>query len=440
MANTHSCVGCASVTHNVQIWPHRHEVLKSNSRTPSSTTVTHVCDTRSTRRIRCGPCGVGGVLGLLAVSRVDVASLVTMEVPLVEVQRVASARDTSGDAAADSSGRVTISRRRVESMLVDAYREKLSGMTDAELSRLFESEVLREFPSGSILGGGEKVGETAGETAGEAAGEAAGLDTRGWSSGSAVPAGVAEVKDVVVEGEVGASSGSRDAEAEAGTGVITSESMGTSSGVGSVVEAVVARVFGEVRDPKEVAVPVMGTGALVLGVALMYRLISTLSVGGEQKRTEGDAGGRAGSGQGPPQGVADPYTRYESMGSGEVIWQRQEGSARDNGAAAGGTSGGRGRGQPRATEIDPWRTPLPGSGTNVEDTGAVGDVGDVRDVTDVARVADVADVAEVEDDGRGDDDIRENTGSGDTGNLPTAKDVLDNAEDVKVSLLSRRKL
>ena len=82
----------------------------------------------------------------------------TGEVPLVVEQLVATAPAASGDNSTDTSGRVTISRRRVESMLVDAYREKLSGMTDAELSRLFESEVLREFPSASILGGGEAGG------------------------------------------------------------------------------------------------------------------------------------------------------------------------------------------------------------------------------------------------------------------------------------------
>ncbi len=275
-------------------------------------------------------CGVGGLFGVFgvfgvpSVSGADMASLVMMEVPLVAEQRVGTARDASGGAAAGVSGRVTISRPRVEAMLVDAYREKLSGMTDAELSGLFESEVLREFPSGSVLGGvvGERVGERAGERAEERGG--------GRAEGRA-----GDRKGVGAGAGSGASYGSGDAGAEVRPGVdggLEPFGSGTvAGGYGGAMEALVARVFGDVRDPKEVALPVMGTGALVLGVALMYRLISTLSVGAIQGQGQGRAGGeavdRTGSGREPlpplPP-VADPYTRYDSVGTGEVIWQRQE--------------------------------------------------------------------------------------------------------------------
>ena len=207
------------------------------------------------------------------------------------------------------------------------------------------------------------------------------------------------------------------------------------------MEALVARVFGDVRDPKEVALPVMGTGALVLGVALMYRLISTLSVGASQGQGQGRAGGeavdRAGSGREPlppVPPVADPYTRYDSVGSGEVIWQRQEGAASGDGGVGGGIGGGRERGRSRATEVDPWRAPLPGAGLDVEPVGgagALGASGGVDEVGEVGQVGQVGEVGEVgEVDASVDVDIRENAGSVGAGNLPIAKDVLDNAEDV----------
>ncbi len=90
------------------------------------------------------------------------------------------------------------------------------------------------------------------------------------------------------------------------------------------MEALVARVFGDVRDPKEVALPVMGTGALVWGPALMYRQLSTLSVAALPRpgRARGEAVDRAGSGREPRPPlppVADPYTRYDSAGTGEEI-------------------------------------------------------------------------------------------------------------------------
>ena len=356
------------------------------------------------KRTPCAPCRVGGLLGMMSLSGV----VTTGEVPLVVEQLVATAPAASGDNSTDTSGRVTISRRRVESMLVDAYREKLSGMTDAELSRLFESEVLREFPSASILGGGEAGGEVVGKAGGEVVGKAGGDKTREGSSGdSSVRAGVAN------GGVGGSSSGGlsvgtaaetapeMETRAEVTVGLRASERLGGEAAAGGVMEALVARVFGDVRDPKEVAVPIMGAGALVLGVALMYKLISTLSMGGGQGRAGAGEGGEVRVGEGLPPPAVDPYTRYDSVGSGEVIWQRQDGIARERGGTTGAMEG---RGQVRATEVDPWRAPLPGAAA-----GLGGDAG--------ARI-----------DEGGDEVLADRGGADD--NLPTAKDVLDNAEDL----------
>ena len=119
-----------------------------------------------------------------------------------------------------------------------------------------------------------------------------------------------------------------------------------------------------VKDPKDVVVPVMGTGALVLGVALIYKLISTLSgKTGAAEQTGGDSGNTKNTKTSvplPPPGE-DPYLMYEqSAGQGEVIWQR-----RDNVDVPRPVEGRAPVQRPPSAAEDPWRTPMNGtSGTN----------------------------------------------------------------------------
>lgn len=333
-----------------------------------------------------------------------------------------------GTSGGVEDGRVTISRRRVESMLVDAYRDKLAGMTDGEVSRLFEMEVLKAFPTGSILGKGEfdanndanmestqgrekstgdmraksdlsggRVAESssAGTTSGDAVEDETGLLLR--TSGKRTKEVTGEKNSDVVGEEGGDNNSNRlgGGRGLAGTGF--------SDGL---LGGIVSKMFGDVQDPKEVAVPLMGTGALVLGVALMYRLISTLSSGNDGGRGPGALGGDnarrdeieflgdtgdvngnvkdtgGGNGLQLPLPAEDPYTRFESIGSGEVIWQRRsepegpegpEGpeqterknrQSRQEATLSAEEDAGDNSRQLMGPEVeaDPWRTPLPGTG------------------------------------------------------------------------------
>lgn len=298
--------------------------------------------------------------------------LVALDVPLpVEavgaVQAVVEQRRGDGIASTGAgAGRVTIPRRRAESMLVDAYREKLAGMTDAEVSRLFEIEVLKEFPSGELLspGGGDRRTDRDGgdrELERERERERERGDGRRRDEPSSVSPSPAPMTATTRQQKGPQPPGETERVDETASllGMQRSDDK-TGTEAPSPSTNPITSLFGDVQDPKDVAVPVMGTGALVLGVALIYKLISTLSgrTGGEEQTAGGVAAGNTdGNGTSvplPPPGQ-DPYLMYEqSDGQGEVIWQRQgdAGDPRPLERRAPSTTA--------TTTEDPWRTPMNG--------------------------------------------------------------------------------
>ena len=320
--------------------------------------------------------------------------LLVVDVPvLVEQQQLQQQlpQDTPRDIGearaqpAASDGRVTIPRRRAESMLVDAYREKLAAMSDVEVSHLFEREVLKEFPGDVILGvrGQEALPSSTSSTA-------AGAASPSPSSGGSMPG--------VGNDETASLLRMQGREESSG---LTSKPDGNAG--------LLEKVFGGIQDPKEVAVPVMGAGALVLGVALMYKLISTLSNGGK------DGGGSMGPGseaarEGPrelsrelprelPPPEQDPYLMYDQQSkSGEVLWQRRDVQDASYARARGGERKTP-KGRDLTAEEDPWRAPMPTEGSESPSNRSVGDA----------------------------------TASSISGKPSGPKDVLDNAESVRIA-------
>jgi hypothetical protein len=153
--------------------------------------------------------------------------------------------------ASDVERTVEIPRRVAEEMLVKHYREVLEGLPDGEVARLFEEEIVSEgFQEKKVDGGGMRD----------------------------FPVDVVLGQNVLEEGE---QEEEQEVQGRVEKGDETSALLSQQSeGRAAVVhEYWDAGGFLSV-DPKDVALPVMGVGVVVIGVALMYKLISTLSSSG----------------------------------------------------------------------------------------------------------------------------------------------------------------
>jgi hypothetical protein len=236
-----------------------------------------------------------------------------------------------------SNGRVTIRRHTAEGLLVDAYRDTLSRMSDQDLSRLFETEILKDFPEDSIL-----LKSSSGSVSGSGLLEAKRKDAVGEPTTS---------PEMLLQSSENETPSLPPQQKRAEEG----DEQGSTPGKPIVDENLISRLLANVQDPKDIAVPVMGTGVLVLGVAAMYKLISSLSNVGDkdaQKIDDGE-GGLPGTAvkQGLPPPAEDPYTMYEQTSQpGGIIWQRREETSATGVDA----------------QEDPWRVPLDGSGNNDE--------------------------------------------------------------------------
>jgi len=230
---------------------------------------------------------------------------------------------------------VTIPRRIAETALIDEYKDMLREMSDEDIARLFEEEilmkrphvaptqqVLKEFPTENVLGKSLEKEERI-------------------VSPSSVPLPMEDADETALLLQGG-------------------DDKKDDSMVPQIHDAILNRIFeggllGMQGRSKDLAAPIMGTGALVVGVALMYTLISTLSGGrGEERSTPEEAP--------PPQlekqfdPSTDPYTMYNTAaGAGEIIWQRQE---EDGNTVK----------QKVLIDEDPWRTPMSDANTQQLDT------------------------------------------------------------------------
>lgn len=229
---------------------------------------------------------------------------------------------------------VTIPRRIAENALIEEYREKLRGMSDEDIARLFEEDilvmrsnvntvrqVLKEFPAEEVLRPSNSPKEQEEQKL----------------SSSSTPFPIEDMDETALLLQGG--DDDHAAVADADTSL-------------QRVQELFGRIFdnglvGISGTSKDLAVPIMGTGALVLGVALMYALISTLSnVKGDESSAPEEAS--TDLEEQPFDPSSDPYTMYNgTVGTGEVIWQRKE----EDGESA--------RQQPqRDLDEDPWRTPM----------------------------------------------------------------------------------
>eukprot|EP00889_Picochlorum_renovo_P001930 jgi/Picre1/28960/NNA_004354.t1 len=222
---------------------------------------------------------------------------------------------------------VPIPRWVAEKMLVERYRDMLSTMSDEDVAKLFEQQGvgLKEFPQGLV---GNNDTTTTNDD-----------DVQRSSNNSNIEEKKSNM--VVVE--------SRDAGA--------SPSPASSESVrGGEEEDETAHSLLQNVDSKNVALIAMGTGGLVLGTALMYMLISTLSGSaastksssesfpGKMESEKKEDAGEQRNGEEPASIPPDPYTMYTTAttggspdSEGGVIWERKE--------------------KPPATQ-DLWRVPM----------------------------------------------------------------------------------
>ena len=221
--------------------------------------------------------------------------------------------------ATDVERTVEIPRRVAEEMLVKHYKEVLEGLPDGEVARLFEEEIVSEGLEDKKVDGRGAVKDFP-------------VDGRGVMKD--FPVDVLGQK-VVEEQEGGLEKGDE-------TSRLLSQQ---SEGQGAVVpEYWDAGGFLSV-DPKDVALPVMGVGVVVIGVALMYKLISTLSSSGNgstpvksavDKAALDPHGGDARNVVLGGQSGGDPNPAVHAQGEnagkggappsspGGILWQRKE--------------------------------------------------------------------------------------------------------------------
>lgn len=225
---------------------------------------------------------------------------------------------------------VTIPRRIAENALVSMYKKALRGMSDEEISRLFEEEIvvtranadlgdigmenaMRDFPTEDILESSIEIQKQE--------------DVGSESTSTRAPGTSYKVDDTDIQDET-----AQLLQNTGEKGPDMDQNDGQSQNYFEVIFNTIMKdrlVAG--KDPKELAVPIMGTGALVLGVALMYKLISTISVGDTQESTM-PSSSLSKDGMETPKRLEDtfdrendPYTLYNTAaGTGGVIWERKE--------------------------------------------------------------------------------------------------------------------
>ena len=228
---------------------------------------------------------------------------------------------------------VAIPRRIAEAALVDDYKESLRGMSDEDIAKLFEEEilikrsqvssaqqVLKEFPSSDVLDDSPVKEERLNSS------PSTSLSIENTDETALLLQGGEDVDDNSMAPQY------------------------TNAVLNTLFEKGLRGIQGRAKD---LAVPIMGSGALVLGVALMYTLISTLSGGKGDLRSEPE---EAPPEQGQPgyDPSTDPYTMYNTTaGTGEVIWQRKEEERNDV--------------REKDIDEDPWRIPMSDANSEQED-------------------------------------------------------------------------
>ena len=237
---------------------------------------------------------------------------------------------------------VPIPRWVAEKMLVERYKDMLSTMSDAEVAKLFEQEGvgLKEFPQGLVgrdnassmeetSRDGRDVVDTRDDGA-IASSSGATTASPSLSPPSPLPPSLSPPSPAVVgRGEEEDETAALLEEGQNGLG-----EAGDRARISSLLQYV---------DSKDIALIAMGTGGLVLGTALMYILISTLSSSSAKgppsspdsspksiEQKEDAREGQQRNGEETASSVPDPYTMYAAAQStdteGGVIWERRENS------------------------------------------------------------------------------------------------------------------
>ncbi|WPT15075.1 hypothetical protein PSENEW3_00003016 [Picochlorum sp. SENEW3] len=236
---------------------------------------------------------------------------------------------------------VPIPRWVAEKMLVERYRDMLSTMSDEDVAKLFEQQGvgLKEFPQG-LVGNNDSTTTNKDD------------DVQRSSNNSNIEEKKSNM--VVVESrDAGASPPASSEIVRGGGGEEEDETaallgeredgLATNRRVDRVEEGGGVSALLQNVDSKNVALIAMGTGGLVLGTALMYMLISTLSgsaastkrssesfprkIESEKKEDAGEQRNGNETASIPP----DPYTMYTTVttggspdSEGGVIWERKE--------------------------------------------------------------------------------------------------------------------
>lgn len=253
---------------------------------------------------------------------------------------------------------VTIPRQMAENALVEEYKERLHDMSDGDIAGLFEEEIVakrsrgssasarsstRDFPTEDILGSSNVMSSAQEEQSADAP----------------------YVKDTDIKDETAMLLRGKE-------GAYASPSNDDAQNKGQYDLGLLKGIMGSdrllewaTRRSKDLAVPIMGAGALVLGVALLYtRLVSMFSHGNTYAENGGrDRQGTSSDvmldGQGQQESSidrnSDPYTRYTaSAGTGEILWKRQEQNDEIHLNKQQVSS------RKNEGDEDPWRTPMQG--------------------------------------------------------------------------------
>lgn len=292
---------------------------------------------------------------------------------------------------------VPIPRWVAEKMLVERYKDMLSNMSDEDVAKLFEQQGvgLKEFPQGL-------VGDTNAQRSNSNIEKMKDKMIVAERRDAGVPPAASGDASPSPDASLSPSAIVRGGEEEDETAALLGERQDDRLVDGE--EGVQFSALLRFVDSKDVALIAMGTGGLVLGTALMYMLISTLSgsagsaestsesssrkIENKSDKKEEDAGEvQQRNGEETVMGIPDPYTMYTTGRSpdseGGVIWERKE--------------------KPQATR-DLWRVPMEDlRSPQSEDEPRQGEVvgGEQRDVRHAKRP-------------------------------PAFEDILDNAESISV--------
>ncbi|KAI8104732.1 hypothetical protein M9434_003285 [Picochlorum sp. BPE23] len=251
---------------------------------------------------------------------------------------------------------VPIPRWVAEKMLVERYRDMLSTMSDEDVAKLFEQQGvgLKEFPQG-LVGNNDTTTTTKDDDD----------DVQRNSNNSTIEEEKKSNMVVVESRDAGASPSPASSEIVPGgeeedeTAALLGEredGLDTNRRVDRVEDGGGVSALLQNVDSKNVALIAMGTGGLVLGTALMYMLISTLSGSAASTKSSSESfprkiesekkedAGEQRNGEEPASIPPDPYTMYTTAttggspdSEGGVIWERKE--------------------KPPATQ-DLWRVPM----------------------------------------------------------------------------------